>query len=133
MTILNLSQMNLSDVFEPTVIPAGTEVKLRIINIIEGTNAKGNAYIMPFFECQEEPYMKEFGQYMELPNSEMDAKRLNRSKLELTNFFNAFDIDASGDINLEEVKGREGWAILGIGKDKEDQPVNKINKFIFNF
>ena len=124
--------MNLQNTFEPTVIPAGEEKKLRIINIINGTSKKGNAFIMPFFECPDEPYMKEFGKYLELPNDGMDAKSLNKCKNDLNNFFNAFDVDTSGDIDLETVKGNEGWAILGVGKDQDGAPVNTISKFVLN-
>lgn len=132
MTILNLTQMNLNDTFEPTVLPAGEECKLRVINVIQGTSKNGNAFIMPFFECPEEPYLKEFGKYMPLPDSSMSPKDLNKAKLDLANFFNAFDVDMSGDIDLEAIKGNEGWAILGVGKDQEGNPINTISKFVLN-
>lgn len=130
MTILDLTSINLNDTFEPTVLPAGTEAKLRIINVIEGTSKKGNRFIMPFFESPDDPYLKEFGKYMEIPHAGMDAKVLNKAKLDLINFFKAFDVDPGAEIDLEAIKGSEGWAILGVGKDQEGQPVNTISKFI---
>ena len=130
MTILDLTSINLNDTFEPNVLPAGTEAKLRIINVIEGTSKKGNRFIMPFFESPDDPYLKEFGKYMEIPHMGMDPKVLNKAKLDLINFFKAFDVDTNSEIDLEAMKGNEGWAILGVGKDQEGQPVNTISKFI---
>jgi len=40
-----------------------------------------------------------------------------------------FSIEGS-ELDTEKVAGHEGWAILGMGKDQDDQPQNKINKFI---
>jgi hypothetical protein len=130
MTILDLTSINLSDTFEPNVLPAGSEAKLRVINVIEGTSKKGNRFIMPFFECPDDPYFKEFGKYMEIPHAGMEPKVLNKSKLDLVNFFKAFDVDISSEIDLEAIKGAEGWAILGVGKDQDGAPVNTITKFV---
>jgi len=130
MSIIDLTNLALDDTFEPTVLPKGEEAKLRIVNIIDGKDRNDNIYIMPFFESVDDPYCKEFGDYLPLPDSSMSKKKLNESKIRLKEFLDAFDIDPSQEINPEEVKGREGWAILGIGKDKDDLPINKISKYV---
>jgi hypothetical protein len=131
MSILDLTTANLNDTFEPTVMEKGTEAHLRITSCIEGTDKNNVKYIMPFFEVIDEPYCKEFGDYFPLPHDGMSAKDLNKAKLKLANFFKAFDIDATQPIDLkEDLVGNEGWAILGLGKDKEDQPVNSISNYV---
>jgi len=131
MSILDLTGVNVNDTFEPTTLPKGEEAKLRIVNVIEGKDKNGNAYIMPFFESTEDPYCKEFGDYIPLPTNEMDAKTLNKTKLKIQNFASAFSIDLSRPLDVEaDLKGKEGWAIVGLGKDKEDQPTNNISKYM---
>lgn len=130
-TIINLAESNLDDYFEPTTVKAGEEYRLRIVNVIQGTDKNGMNYLMPFFEVVEEPYCKEFGDYMPLPDpSNMTPKDLNKAKLRLVSFFRAFDIEYHGDIPTDELQGKEGWAILGMGKDQDDAPVNKVNRYI---
>lgn len=130
MSIIDLTDIAMNDTFEPTVLPKGEEAKLRLININDGIDKNGNAYIMPFFESTEDSYCKEFGDYLPLPSSEMNPKDLNNAKLRISNFFAAFGINSSAPIDVSEVKGNEGWAILGIGTGQDGLPVNKINKYI---
>ena len=128
---LNLSDVDLTDVFEPTVAQKGTEAELRIISMLPGIDKNGNNFIMPFFEIMDEPYSKEFGDYLPLPNDSMSPKERNNAKLKLIAFSTAFDIDLSGELDIKnDIVGKTGWAILGVGKDKEDQPNNKISKYV---
>ena len=131
MSILDLTGVALDNTVEPTVMKAGEEEKLRVVNMIEGTDKNQVRYIMPFFESVNDPYCKEFGDYLPLPHDGMGPKDLNKAKLRIADFFSAFGIDASKPIDVEaDVKGKEGYAIVGMGKDKDDQPVNKINKYV---
>lgn len=130
MSIIDLTQAGLDETFETTVLPKGEEAELRIINIIEGKDKNGNNFIMPFFESTEDPYCKEFGDYLPLPNANMGVKELQKAKSRLSKFFAAFDIDASRPIDLDECMGKIGWAILGLGKDQEGEEVNKISKYL---
>lgn len=130
MSIIDLTNMAMNDTFESTILPKGEEAKLRLLNIASGTDKNGDDYIMPFFESVEDPYCKEFGDFLPLPSENMSSKKLNESKIRINSFLIAFGIDATKEINIEEVRNSEGWAILGIGKDQDDQPVNKINKYI---
>ena len=131
MSILDLTGVALDNVFEPTVMKAGEEEKLRIVNMIEGVDKNNAKYIMPFFESVNDPYCKEFGDYMPIPHDGMGPKDFNKAKARIVDFSAAFGVDFSKPIDVEaDVKGKEGYAIVGIGKDKDDQPVNKINKYV---
>ena len=130
-SILDLTDINLDDYQELTTVKAGEEQKLRITSFIQGTDKRNYEYVMPFFEVEGEPTCKEFGDYMPLPDkANMTEKELNLSKIRLVSFFTAFGIDYSKELNLEDCVGQTGWAILGMGKDQQDEPVNKVNKYI---
>lgn len=129
--ILDLTGAGLDETFEPTTVKAGEEYELTIVNAIMGIDKNGVNYLMPFYEVDIDPYCKEFGHYLPLPNpSLMNEKELNKSRLDLIAFTTAFGIEISDKMDLEEWKGMKGWAILGMGKDQESQPVNKINKYV---
>ena len=130
-SILDLTDIDLDDYQELITVKAGEEYKLCITSFIEGTDKRGYSYIMPFFEVENEPTCKEFGDYMPLPDKDlMTEKELNLSKIRLVSFFTAFGIDYSKPIKYSEEVGRVGWGILGMGKDQQDEPVNKVNKYI---
>lgn len=128
---IDLSGVNLEDTFEPTVAPDGEEAELRIISFMKDTDKNGNAYIMPFFDIPEDPYSKEFGSYMPLPNDSMSPKEKNNATLGLLGFSEAFDLDLSGQLDIKnDIVGSTGWAILGVGKDQDGNPTNKIRKYM---
>ena len=131
MSILDLTGVNLDDTVEPTTLPKGEEAKLRVISFKQDKDKNGNNYIMPFFESTEDPYCKEFGDYIPLPHDGMSPKELNKAKIRLAHFATAFGIDFSREVDpKEDIIGNEGWAILGMGTDMDDLPVNKISKYV---
>ena len=128
---IDLSNVNLDDTFEPTVMKDGEEAQLRIVSFLKGKNKNEDDYIMPFFEVIDDPYCKEFGDYIALPSADMSPKELNKTKLRMKELSAAFDIDFSGTIDIKnDIVGKEGYAILGVGKDQDGLPVNKIKKYI---
>lgn len=129
MSILDLSDSGLDETWEPTTVKSGEEYKLRIVSFVQGTDKNGNDYIMPFFEVVDEPRCKEFGDYMPIPNpGSMGEKELNKARLRLATFLRAFDLGTQ--IDIDEDAGKEGWAILGMGKDQDGEKVNKVNKYV---
>lgn len=129
MSILDYSDTGLDETHEETTVEAGEEYKLSLVNVIAGTDVNGDDYVIPFFEVVGEPYCKEFGDYIKIPNPEkMSKKELNKARARLGQFLAAFKIDPKFD--PAEEQGNEGWAILGMSKDKDDQPQNKINKYM---
>jgi len=128
---LNLSDVDLTDVFEPTIAQKGTEAELRIISMLVSEDKNGDKFIMPFFEIAEDPYSKEFGDLIYRPTKTMSPKKRNEATLKLIAFSTAFDLDLSNELDIKnEVVGKMGWAILDIGKDKEGRPTNKISKYV---
>lgn len=126
--IFDFTDAGLDEVHEETTVEAGAEYQLRIVNMIQDIDKNGTPYVMPFFEVVGEPYCKEFGHYLPLPNPEMTKKELNKARLNLGSFLEAFGLGINFDKGA--IQGNEGWAILGMGEDQQDQPVNKINKYV---
>ena len=128
---VDLSGINLDDRFEPTVRPQGEEAQLRIVSFMKDTDKNGDVFIMPFFEVIEDPYCKEFGDYIPLPSDTLSPKKNNESKNKLVALSTAFDINFSTTLDIKnDVVGKTGWAILGVGKDQDGNPVNKIKKYV---
>ena len=128
---INLSNVDINDTFEPTVQAAGTECELRIVSFLASKDKNGRDFVMPFFEVLDDPYSKEFGDYIPLPHNEMTPKQGNESRLKLQGLSAAFDIDFSGDLDIKaDIVGKTGFAILGVGKDQDGNPTNKITKYI---
>jgi hypothetical protein len=130
MSILNLVEDNLDDSVEPTIADADTEVEIRIVSIKQDLDKNQQPFILPRFEIPDDPYSKEFSKFISLPNPEMSKKQLNNCRNALKAFFTAFDVDYSGDIELEDLVGRTTWAILGAGDDEEYGEQNYIKKWV---
>uniref|UniRef100_A0A6M3LP08 Uncharacterized protein n=1 Tax=viral metagenome TaxID=1070528 RepID=A0A6M3LP08_9ZZZZ len=128
---VDLSGIDLNDRFEPGVYPQGKEAQLRIVSFMKDIDKNGDEFIMPFFEVIEDPYCKEFGDYIPLPSDKFSPKKNNESKNKIIALSTAFDIDFSTTIDIKnDIVGKTGWAILGIGKDQDDSPVNRIKKYV---
>ena len=122
-----LSDLDLSDVVEPRVVEADQEYNLRISDVKKGTNKNGGPYLMPRFEIVGEVGAKDVSHYIGLPDSSMDAKKLNNTKYRIKQFLEAFDIDPQTD--TESWVGAEGWAVLGIQDNEQYGEQNFIKRF----
>lgn len=120
--------MNFDDVVEPTVAPADAEYKLRIVDVKEGTNKNGDAYLMPRFEILEVVGAKDFTKYLGLPTASMDAKKMNNAKYALKVFLDAFKLEYASD--PADWVGAEGWAILGVENNEQYGDQNFIKRFV---
>jgi hypothetical protein len=127
--IMGFLDIDISDVKEPTAVPGGEEYKLRISDVRQADDKNGAPYILPRFEISGEPTAKEFTKFLRLPHDGLDAKQLNNCKWQLKLFFDTFDIDPS-NIDLEDMIGAEGWAILGLEESDEWGEQNFVKKFI---
>jgi len=128
---IDLSGVDLTDTYEPTVHPDGEEAELRIVSFMKNQDKNGNDFVMPFFEIMDDPYSKEFGDYLPLPNEGMSPKEKNAATLKLLSFSEAFSIDFGGQLDIKnDIVGVTGWAILGVGKDQDGNPTNKIRKYV---
>lgn len=129
---LDLGDSGLGETFDWEIMAKGEEVELRVISMNIDRDKNGKRYMMPFFEVVGEPRVKEFGDYMPLPDPKtMNEKELNKARIRIRNFGEAFGVDFSRQVDVrEEVIGATGGAILGIGTDQDDQPINKVNKYV---
>lgn len=130
MSIIDLTTENLDDAVEPTVVDGDNEYKLRIVDCKMDTNKNGMPYILPRFEISDEPLSKEFTRYLALPHKDMTDKKLNSTKLMLKRFFEAFGIDPNSPIDVEDLVGLEGWAILGVENSEQYGDQNYIKRFV---
>jgi len=117
-----------SDAVEPTVVGPG-EYRLRIIDCTYARNKNGDPYLMPLFEIPDEPTSKPFSHYLGLPVDSMDDKTKNTVKWRLESFQRCFGFSLKG-INISQLVGLEGWALLGVKDDPEYGEQNVIKKYI---
>jgi len=115
------------------VLPRGTEVKVRIIQVIPGEGDFGRYYRIRL-DIPTEPAAPEITKFI---NDVGDAKKsgdeTNKQKAFRTfdAFTKAFSIDISRPFDWEtDLDGLEGWAILGVKKDDEYGDKNTISKFV---
>ena len=118
MAMFDPNEFALPDAQEPYAMPDGTEAKVRIIECTVGKDKNGLTYFMPRLEICDEPFSKDFTYFMHAPDRGMDAKRLNRVRFMISQFFEAFSIDPSRPFDhVEDWQGLESWAILGLRRD----------------
>ena len=135
MGIYDLSDMGLDEGQEPQAVDGDKEYKLRILEVTEGEDKREWDYIMPRFEIIDDPFSKDFTQFINVPDKKkMDVKTLNRVKHGPTgfvSFLKAFGFDTSAKINFpDQSPGKEGWAILGKKKTEEYGEQNYIKRFV---
>ena len=122
--------INLDDVQEPTVVDANSEVQVRVTGASTGDDKNGNPYILIRLDIPEEPTAKDFTYFLGLPNSSMDAKKLNNTKWKLKMFFDAIDEDPSGLDSADDLVGKTFWAILGVSESDEYGEQNYVKKIV---
>ncbi|KKL51831.1 hypothetical protein LCGC14_2291580 [marine sediment metagenome] len=128
---MSILDLDLSDAQEPQVAPANEEYKLRIVGVKVGVDKNSHDYFIPAFEIPDEPNYKEFSRFYGLPHKDMNPKQLNSCKWQLKSFFEAFKVDHSKKLNVEnDLPGKTGWAILGVESVEEYGDKNYIKKLI---
>ena len=126
---MSLLDMNLGDAVEPTVVPAGEEYKLRIMSAPVDNDKNGAPYMRPIFEIPDVPTSKAFSDFLRIPHPGLSPKEMNDAKWRMTLFLQCFGMDPARPLDPEELKGREGWAILGT-KDDDYGESNTVRKYI---
>ena len=118
---------------EPKMLPAGTEVKARIISIRSGTSDKNDCeWYSPVFDVPDKPMVMEFNDfYWELDREKLTAKDMERGLYKFQQFAKCFNIDYSRPFDKEdEWPGKEGWVILGVKKSEEYGDQNTVKKYV---
>lgn len=117
---------------EPVVLPKGTEVKARIVNVRTGIDKNELRYFMPIFDVPDEELVKEFSHYFtDLVDIEkLTIKQGNAALRQFKLFAEAFGIDYSKPFDFEEFISLEGWVIVGVQKTDDYGEQNTVNRFI---
>lgn len=127
-------EREIADAPEPKILPRGSEVKARIINVNEGISDKNGAqWYMPVFDVPSDPLVNEFNDFFwDLADRDkLDAKNAARALTKFKNFASAFDLDYSRPFDWsEDLINLEGWVILGVKKSDEYGEQNTVSKYV---
>ena len=127
-------EKEIENVPDPKVLPRGTEVKARIINVRDGISDKNNAqWYQPVFDVPNEPLAMEFSDFFwDLSDRDkLDEKSGIRAMRKFKMFAEAFGIDYSKPFSwTDDLVGKEGWVILGIRKSEEYGDQNTVQKYM---
>jgi len=115
---------------EPKAAPAGEEYKLRILNADQGIDKNQHPYILPRFDIADQPLSKDFTKFIGLRHDEMDEKEKIRAASNLRIFLECFGLPTSGQLDMQDMVGKTGWAILGIEETEQYGEQNYVKKFI---
>ena len=128
---IDLTSYNPDEIPEGKVHPVGTECRARISRVSKDLDKNGTPYIMPWMEDADDPNVEDFNDYLPMPGPDETEKENGKRLRKLRAFGECFDIDLFGSpITVDEMKGRDGYVILGIGKGQDGEPVNNIKKYL---
>ena len=128
---IDLSNYNPDDIPEGKIHPEGTEVYSRISRISKDTDKNGTPYMMPWFEDVDDPNVEDWSDYLPLPETEATEKENGRRLRRLKAFDEAFNLGLfQGTFSLDDAKSATGYQIVGIGKDMDGNPNNKVKKYL---
>ena len=135
--LVNPSEWGMGDAVEPYALAAGTQARLRIIDVTRGVNKdNGLRYYVVTVEILDEPYSKNFTFFVNEPMPrKMDAKALNTANWWMGQFIKCFDIDASDGMNpIRDWVKHEGTVILGrrMSRDPQFGLQNFIQKYLLS-
>lgn len=132
MTFLSIPSNEIDDVQEPRVLRTEEEVKLAITDAKADNNKNGQPYVLIRFSFVGEEDVKTFTKYFGIPCADMDKDKYNSALRSLKYFYEAFEIDYSNGVELEQLISAEGWALIGVDEqeDTEYGPQNYVKRFI---
>ena len=127
-------EKEIADAPEPLILPAGSEVKARIISVREGISDTNNAqYYSPVFDVPDRPMVVEFNDFFWdlTERAKIDPKQFQRTLNRFKNFAAAFGLDYSKPFSwIDSLISLEGFVILGYKKDDEFGDKNTIKKYV---
>ena len=130
---VDLSNFDPDAIPEGEIIEDGSEVLIRVTRISKAEDKNGTPYLMPWYEDPENVNVEDFSDYLPLPTNEDTEKEKGRKLRNLKSFAECFDIPLfNGEFNLEDAKGKTGWMIVGLGKNKEGKVNNRPKKYLAN-
>lgn len=136
MTVSDYSSMEkaLADAPAPKILPAGVEVKARIVRVRTGVSEKNEAtWYSPVFDIPDDPMVIEFNDFFWDLGCEdkVDPKQVARNRYNFSTFVQAFKIDISKPFSWEDdLPGKIGWLIPGVRKDEKYGDQNTVSKYV---
>ena len=130
MPIIDFSEFDLDNIPELKILPAGSEVKLRILDVNLKPDKNNDLMMQLRLDIVDEPLTKEVYWQCHLPKGSMGEKRVNMLKEFLSQFCEAFEIDKTSSNDTSDWLGREGWAILGVRTDARYGDSNEVNRWL---
>ena len=135
MAISDYSELEkeISGAAEPKQLPAGSEVKARIVSIRTGISDKNDCtWRSVVYDVPAEPMVTEFNDFMwDLDKDKLTPKQFARELYKFKQFASAFGIDFSRPFSWEDdLPGKEGWIIVGVKKSDEYGDQNTVKKYI---
>ena len=127
---MSFLDLNVNDVPDLIALPEGEEYQLRILECEIKTSAKGNQGIQCRFDVPAEPNSKDITHWIGIPSANDDEKKRNSALRRIRDFCTCFGIPTDGGIDLSNVQGNTGWAILAIENDDTYGEQNRIKRFI---
>jgi len=134
---MSFLELNLNDVPDLNALEDGeyelrlTSAELRTVNNAASTY-NGAQFILLKFDVPSEPNSKGITHTLFLPREVDDDKDRNARLRQLKAFCDAFDIDYTRGIDIEELKNSAatGWALLKMEDDPEYGEQNRIRRFV---
>jgi hypothetical protein len=126
---MSFLDIDLGDAKEPKAVAAG-EYQVRLTDLTSDNDKNGNPYILARLDIPSSAGSKDFTQFMGLPRASMTEKEANNAKWRMKTFFEAFGIDHTKKIDLDTIKGKMAWAILGVKPDDEYGDQNYVKKWV---
>ena len=125
---------NVDNAIEPTVIPADTEVEMRIIDLKLGTSEKsGQEYISVRVDAPDFPASKDFSIFLWAPSDAnkgiMTPKDFNKAQWDWKTFMEAFGIDPNY-ADTDTMPGARGWGIVGVKTDEQYGEQNTVKRLV---
>ena len=130
MPIIDFSEFDLDNIPELKILPAGTEAKLRILDVATKPDKNGDLMLNVRMDIADEPEVKDVYWQCHFPKGSMGEKRVAMLRQFLSNFCEAFDIDKTAANDTSDWLGKEGWAILGVRSDAKYGDSNEVNRFL---
>ena len=121
---------DIEDAQEPTVIPANTEVQLRITSAEKGIDKNNHPYLLTRLDTPDDPMVKEFTYFLGYPHKDMDERKANNAKWKFKVFFEAIGVDPADVETTEDLQGATFWAIVGVSESDEYGEQNYVKKVI---
>lgn len=128
-----LLDVNVEDAVEPAAVQPG-DYTLRIVSAEKvATRKDPNKFqvalafrVMNAPEGENPAIVRD---WLQLPNETDDAEIVNRKKLSFKRFYEAFDIDASGPVDIREWIDKEAEATLKLESSSEYGDQNRVARY----